>query len=120
MTLADTLGLISTAALDRGDYDGAVRVLSQTIASGELSTTKTEQVHVLRARAYLGKHLNSPMLADLDFAQRLKPGDPEVISLRTQLQARRQKIPQVNYRDNTQKHLRSRRQPRWALAILQT
>jgi tetratricopeptide (TPR) repeat protein len=74
-------------ALNRGDYSAAVRLFTQAINTGQLSSADKELAYVKRAQAYLGEKNNKLALADLDKAQELDPSDKDVADLRAQAQS---------------------------------
>jgi tetratricopeptide (TPR) repeat protein len=73
-------------ALKHSDYDTAVRLFTQAIASGELSPADIELAYVKRAQAYIGQKHNDLALADLDQAQKLDPNDKDIVVLRAKAQ----------------------------------
>ena len=73
-------------ALNRGDYGSAVRLFTQAIEHGKLSSADTESAYLERAKAYMGQKNNPAALHDVAQALSLEPNDAEAISLRNQMQ----------------------------------
>jgi tetratricopeptide (TPR) repeat protein len=72
-------------ALDRGDYDTAVRLLSDALDSGALSPADKEFAYLERAKAYAAEKNEASALADVNAALALDPADQEAIDLREEL-----------------------------------
>lgn len=64
-------------ALNRGDYDLAVRLFTRAIAAADLTPDDREFAYVNRGRAYLGKKAYKLAAADFRAAGRIKPGDDD-------------------------------------------
>ncbi|HEY0314550.1 MAG TPA: tetratricopeptide repeat protein [Allosphingosinicella sp.] len=64
-------------ALNRGDYDLAVRLFTRAIAAADLNPEDREFAFVNRGRAYLGKKAYKLAAADFRQAGRMKPGDED-------------------------------------------
>jgi tetratricopeptide (TPR) repeat protein len=86
--LADPLGDAKAGleALNRGDNEAAVRLFTQALDSGGMTSADRELAYLKRAEAYAAERDTARSLADLDQAQALYPNDQEAVSLRARLQ----------------------------------
>jgi tetratricopeptide (TPR) repeat protein len=73
-------------ALNKGDNDTAIRLLSEAINSGGLASSDLELAHVKRAEAYAAEKNAASASIDLDAAAKLDPNDKEIATVRQQLQ----------------------------------
>lgn len=80
-------------AFNRGDNDGAVRLFTKALASGELTRSDQELAYFYRAQAHAAENDRASALADLDQAQKLDPGDQEAIDLRQKLESQAAPAP---------------------------
>ena len=80
--LADGIadGNAGVQALNRGDYDGAIRLFTQALRPGELSGDDREFAYLNRGNAYAAKGDYQHAVADLKEALRLKPDDADAQS----------------------------------------
>jgi len=65
------------AALNAGEYDHAITLMSRALASGQLQGDDLEFGFACRGRAYLRKADYSSAIVDLDRARRIKPDDQD-------------------------------------------
>jgi lipoprotein NlpI len=83
-TRADPPALVSAGAeaIQKGQWDEAIAVLSQAIAAGGLSSADLVTAHTDRGYAYFGKSQADKAIADYTAAIRLAPNDADAHSLR--------------------------------------
>jgi len=83
-TRADPNDLLSAGseAIHRGQWDDAVRVLSQAIAQGALAKPDLATAHTNRGYAYFGKGQVDKAITDYTAAIKLAPNDADPHSLR--------------------------------------
>ena len=83
-TRADPPALLSAGAeaIQKGQWDEAIAVLSQAIAAGGLSSADLATAHTNRGYAYFGKSQADKAIADYTAAIRLAPNDADAHSLR--------------------------------------
>lgn len=72
-------------ALDRGDKDEAVRLLSEALGSPSTPREEQARLHLERAEIYVTAGRTDAALADLDAATGLDPTDPESAALKAML-----------------------------------
>jgi tetratricopeptide (TPR) repeat protein len=81
-------GNAGMAALQRGDYDEAIRLFTRALQPGRLSSGDTEFAYLNRGQAYEAKGDLDHALADFKKAVKLKPDDPDAQNALKEVQAK--------------------------------
>jgi tetratricopeptide (TPR) repeat protein len=71
-------------SMKQGDFNSAIRLFTQAIASGALSNDDLEYAYVERGQAYLQENRPDLARADADRALQMKSTDPDAIALESQ------------------------------------